>query len=92
MRLNDFFYYIISAPEYTPYNKKLVIKEEPKRKYEQKTSPKPYVEEYKKPEPTVQLEQYYYGILVVESVNSSAKPVKFKAQVNIHDKHIFFST
>lgn len=75
----------LKAPEYTPYNKNKIIKEEPKRiKLEPKAPTKvSYVEEIKKPD-TVMLESYYYGILTQDAVNFSAKPIKFKAQVNIN--------
>lgn len=73
-----------SAPEPLPIKK---IKEEPKpqRVVETKrpVAKQTYREEYKKIEPTIQLESYYYGILPKESNNDSGVPVSFNVKVTI---------
>lgn len=85
-----FFFLLCLAPEYTPYNKNKIIKEELKRpKLEPVKVAAKVVEEPPPPPPKkkddgfVKLENYYYGIIVLDAVNDSAKAVKFRAQVCI---------
>lgn len=47
-----------------------------------------YKEEYKKPEQTVQLESYYYGIIPMENTNDSAVTVSFNVKVNIYRNYL----
>lgn len=78
------FFVKTSAPEPVPIKK---IKEEPKQQRVVETkrpvAKQTYREEYKKIEPTIQLESYYYGILPKESNNDSGVPVSFNVKVNI---------
>lgn len=88
VRGNNLYFLIeISAPEPVPIKK---IKEEPKpqRVVETKrpVAKQTYREEYKKVEPTVQLESYYYGILPRESNNDSGAPVSFNVKVNFNNR------
>lgn len=74
-----------SAPEPVPIKK---IKEEPKQQRVVETkrpvAKQTYREEYKKIEPTIQLESYYYGILPKESNNDSGFPVSsFNVKVSL---------
>lgn len=62
------------------------IKEEPKQprivETKRPVAKQTYREEYKKVEPTIQLEPYYYGILARESNNDSGVAVSFEAKVS----------
>lgn len=78
------FFVKTSAPEPLPIKK---IKEEPKQQRVVETkrpvAKQTYREEYKKIEPTIQLESYYYGILPKEINNDSGVPVSFNVKVEI---------
>lgn len=74
-----------TAPEPLPPIKK--IKEEPKQQRVVETkrpvAKQTYREEYKKIEPTIQLESYYYGIVPKDNNNESGVAVPFNVKVNI---------
>lgn len=68
------------------------IKEEPKQQRVVETkrpvAKQTYREDYKKVEPTIQLESYYYGILPQESNNDSGVAVPFDVKVNIYEDQV----
>lgn len=86
LQIKIYFENIYTAPEYHPPAKK-VIKEEPKKYVK---APPKVVEPIKEKEPTIFLEQYYYGVHNQEQANDSATPVNFKMKVNDKILQVFF--